>query len=44
MYNYSGAIEAAKASMELVEKEKKDEFVRLNTNNLNDWKNYSIKK
>ena len=37
--DYAKAIEAAKISMKLAEKEGKDEFVRLNKNNIDTWYN-----
>lgn len=41
--NYSKAIEAAKISMILAKKEKKDEFVQLSKNNINVWGNIKLK-
>lgn len=40
---YSEAIEAAEMSSKLASKENKDEFVRLNANNIKDWKMILLK-
>jgi hypothetical protein len=40
---YSDAIKAAEISSQLASKENKDEFVRLNANNIKDWKSKLIK-
>jgi hypothetical protein len=40
---YSEAIKAAEISSKLASKENKDEFVRLNTNNIKEWKMIILK-
>lgn len=41
--DYGSAIISAQKSLELAQKEDKDEFVRMNEQNIYDWRNKKVK-